>query len=171
MKSPRGADRAELLAAVRWFLERIPEVPGVERVELVGSLATDKPDPKDLDLLVTVGAGADLTELAALGRKVLGRRKTGTWGADLFVVEDGRCLGRTCNYREPHPRVRCGRCRCVPERPFLCDTSGAFTVDVGALTGSGVLLWPQFQAAKDVPGDVVAALKFSPPVPKGIRCD
>ena len=159
MRPPRGADRAELLAAVRWFLERIPGVPGIERVALVGSLATDKLDPQDLDLLATVRPGADLTALAALGRRTEGKRKNGTWGVDLFVVENGRYLGRACKYREPHPRVRCGRCLCVPERPFLCDTSGQFTLNVDALVGTGAVLWPQFQAAKDLPQDVVGILR------------
>ena len=52
--------RDALLAEVRFFVERARSCPGVRRIALVGSLATDKQNPKDADLLVTVDDDADL---------------------------------------------------------------------------------------------------------------
>ena len=59
--------RDELLAAVRRFVERACNCPGVRRIALIGSLATAKEDPKDADVLVTVDDDSDLTPLASLG--------------------------------------------------------------------------------------------------------
>jgi hypothetical protein len=64
--------RAHLLAGALAFTRAASQVSGVLRVALIGSLATSKPEPKDVDLLVTVADDADLTLLAAHGRKLLG---------------------------------------------------------------------------------------------------
>ena len=55
--------RAQLLGAVRQFVESIKGSPGVIRIALIGSLTTDKRDPKDADVLVTI---VDDLELASL---------------------------------------------------------------------------------------------------------
>ena len=47
-------------------------LPGVTRIALIGALATDEPEPKDADLLVTVSDEADLAPLATPGRKLNG---------------------------------------------------------------------------------------------------
>jgi len=41
-------------------------VEGILRIALIGSLATDKPNPKDADLLITIRDGTDLAPLAML---------------------------------------------------------------------------------------------------------
>ena len=48
------AVRALLIAEAFRFIDTICPMPGIEKIALVGSLTTDKPDPKDADLLVTV---------------------------------------------------------------------------------------------------------------------
>ena len=62
--------RENLLAEVRRFIEHARDCPGVRRIALIGSLTTDKDNPKDADVLVTVDDDADLT---AIGN---GRPKT-----------------------------------------------------------------------------------------------
>ena len=47
--------RAFLLVEVQRFIERACTCPGVRRIALIGSLTTDKENPKDADVLVTVG--------------------------------------------------------------------------------------------------------------------
>ncbi len=66
--------RAHLLAGALLFVQAAAILPGVSRIALLGSLTTTKASPKDIDLLVTVADDADLTQLAALGRK---RRRPG----------------------------------------------------------------------------------------------
>jgi hypothetical protein len=66
--------RDYLLAEVRLFVEYARVCPGVRRIALIGSLTTEKSDPKDADLLVTVDDDADLTPLATAGRKLKGTR-------------------------------------------------------------------------------------------------
>ena len=60
--------RHKLLAEVRIFVQAASRIPGVTRIAIIGSLTTDKVDPKDADMLVTVAEGTDLTPLATLGR-------------------------------------------------------------------------------------------------------
>jgi hypothetical protein len=50
------------------------------RIALLGSLATEKPVPKDADVLVTIDAAMDLGPLARLGRGLQGRRRPSTRG-------------------------------------------------------------------------------------------
>ena len=51
--------RRALLLAVRTFVRQAGSCEGVLRIALIGSLATDKPVPKDADVLVTIDAGMD----------------------------------------------------------------------------------------------------------------
>lgn len=68
---------------------------------------TDKGDPKDADVLVTVEDAADLTPLAAAGRKLKGRAQSRNKGADIFLADpSGNYIGRTCHWRECHPGIR-----------------------------------------------------------------
>ena len=68
--------RSFLLSEVLRFVERARLCPGVRRIALVGSLVTHKAEPKDADVLVAVENAADLTELAAAGRKLKGRAQS-----------------------------------------------------------------------------------------------
>ena len=123
--------RAVLLAEVRQFVERARFFPGVRRIALIGSLATDKEDPKDADVLVTVNDDADLTPLATAGRRLKGHAQSRNKGADIFLADpSGNYIGRICHWRECRPGIRascdarhCGR------RAFLHDDLDDVTLD------------------------------------------
>ncbi len=55
--------RPSLIQLAGAFAQEAVRVAGVTRVALVGSITTTKPDPKDVDLLVTVEDTADLAPL------------------------------------------------------------------------------------------------------------
>jgi len=58
-------DRCELDEVLR-FIRPAANLPGVLRIALVGSILSDRPDPKDVDVLVSVTDDAELAPLAAL---------------------------------------------------------------------------------------------------------
>jgi predicted nucleotidyltransferase len=99
---PSVADpRPVLLAAALDFVRDVRSYPHVLRIALVGSLSTDKPIPKDVDLLVTLVEHTDLTSLARAARRLKGRAGAVNLGADLVLCDrDGRYLGRVCGFRE-----------------------------------------------------------------------
>jgi hypothetical protein len=102
-----------LLAAVAAFVRTARDYPGVLRIALLGSLATDKPIPKDADVLVTIEGSMDLTKLARAGRQLKGATNSINLSADIFLAEEaGRYLGRICPYRECHLRVLCHAQHC-----------------------------------------------------------
>src|SRR5512145_2228093 len=90
--------RPYLLNAVLAFVRAARSTPGVLRIALLGSLATEKPVPKDADVLVTIDAAMDLDPLARLGRHLQGTAQTVNLGVDIFLANPaGRCLGRICH--------------------------------------------------------------------------
>src|SRR5882672_3772980 len=100
--------RHRLLKAVLAFVQAARSVSGVHRIALVGSLTTDKPVPKDADVLVVIDADIDLEPLARIGRRLKGKAQGINLGADIFLADAaGRYLGRICRYRECHSRVLC----------------------------------------------------------------
>src|SRR5205085_2475784 len=60
--------RRHLLAAAVPFVQAAMRLPGVTRVALLGSLTTEKADPKDIDLLVTISDKTDVSALDRLAR-------------------------------------------------------------------------------------------------------
>ncbi len=72
-RSVNPAVREFLIAEALAFAKAAQQVAGVTRIALIGSLTTEKPDPKDADVLVTVTDAADLALLARLGRRLQGR--------------------------------------------------------------------------------------------------
>jgi len=80
----------------------------VLRIALMGSLVTNKPIPKDADVLVTIDDTTDLTGLARAGRRLKGLLKPSTLApTSSSLMRTGCYLGRSCQYRECHPRVAC----------------------------------------------------------------
>lgn len=149
-------DRSRLLDAAFWFVEKARPLPDVARIALVGSICQDKANPKDVDLLVTMRPGADLAPIARLARGLMGRIQRGRLGADVFLVENGRYIGRACRYREPWPRRTCSMddLACDRARPFLCDTSRSFSVRSDVVRNPPVVLWPEVTITGEVPEDV-----------------
>ena len=148
--------RTFLLSEILDFVHRARECAGVRRIALVGSLATDKRDPKDADMLVTVDDGVDLSALAAAGRRLKGRAQSQNKGADIFLANrSGNYIGRTCHWRECLPGIRmscdarhCGR------RHFLHDDLDAVKLDSALVKSPPIDLWPIVVRRVPVPGDV-----------------
>ena len=65
--------RDRLLDGAARFVRAAAGIPGVRRIALIGSIVTDKPNPKDIDLLVTVTHDADLAPLALCARRLVRR--------------------------------------------------------------------------------------------------
>jgi hypothetical protein len=152
--------RIFLLSEVLRFVECARVCPGVRRIALVGSLASNKEDPKDADVLVTVEDAADLTALAAAGRKLKGRAQSRNKGADIFLADPaGTYIGRTCHWRECRPGVRascdarhCGR------RAFLHDDLDAVTLDGALINMPPLEVWPAIVRRAQLPSDVETQL-------------
>src|SRR5271166_193701 len=68
--------RRHLLSAVLAFVRAARSSPGVLRIALLGSLSTNKPVPRDADVLVTIDAAMDLSSLARFGRRLKGTAQT-----------------------------------------------------------------------------------------------
>ena len=145
-----------LLAAVRDFVREATDCAGVLRVALIGSLTTDKPLPKDADVLVTIDAGMELTRLARAGRRLKGQAQRINLGGDIFLANAaGRYLGRICHYRECHPRVLC-RARHCGLRDHLTDDLDIVTLSGELIAAPPIDLWPDVIRRVLVPPDVEA---------------
>jgi hypothetical protein len=148
--------RAHLLAGALLFVQAAGVLPGVSRIALLGSLATTKVSPKDIDLLVTVADDADLTQLAALGRKLQGHAQGRNAGADIFLANpDGAYIGRTCHWKVCRPGVRmsCDAYTCGV-RPYLHDDFDAITLTSDLVANPPIVLWPEVSARVKPPADV-----------------
>lgn len=152
--------RRFLLHEVLCFVERTRTCPGVRRIALVGSLAKDKYDPKDADVLVTVDDDADLTSLATAGRKPKGRAQSRNKGADIFLADlSGNYIGRTSHWHECRPgiRVACDARHCG-HRTFLHDDLDDVTLDQALVIAPPLELWPKVIRRVALPNDVEAQL-------------
>ena len=151
-----NADRGALLLAAKWFVEKASTIDAVQQIALIGSICTGKKNPKDIDLLLTLTPGANIAPLSRLKRQMQGRIQRGLLGADVFLMEEGKYLGRPCRYREPHPRVVCAHdgLMCSLERSFLCNTSAAFNLEKKLLVSPPIILFPKFRASVEVPADI-----------------
>ena len=92
-----GDPRHFLLMAVRTFVRAICGLAGLHRIALMGSLTTDKPTPKDADVLVTNQPRQDLTDLARPARPLNGAPPTTNLGRDIFhAFTPQNNMGRGC---------------------------------------------------------------------------
>lgn len=158
----RDSLRVQLLTATLPFVVTAPRIPGVKRIALIGSLTTAKADPKDIDLLLTVGNDADLAPLVTAGRKLQGRVNTlthGNFGADLFLSTPlHRYLGRLCHHKEcPGSRRSCPATHCGA-RPYLRDDVQVVTLERPLIVAPPLELWPRIVAHVVIPADVEQAL-------------
>lgn len=152
--------RAHLLAGVLAFTQAVSQVPGLARIALIGSLATDKAEPKDADVLVMVADDADLTLLAAYGRKLLGHAQSRNHGADVFLANPGgEYLGRLCLWKRCGPGIRasCDALHCG-RRPYLHDDLGAIHLQQSLIAAPPIELWPQIVTRVSPPKDVESGL-------------
>jgi predicted nucleotidyltransferase len=153
--SPSIAEpRQPLLLGAYSFVQVARLCPGVRRIALLGSLATAKAIPKDVDLLVTVERAIDLTELARAGRRLKGLAQTINLGADIFLADTaGHYLGRICHYRECHPRVACRAQHCGL-RMHLNDDLHIVTLSKDQIASPPIELWPKIIRRLAVPDDL-----------------
>src|SRR5215475_1592644 len=153
--SPSVAEpRRPLLLGAYSFVRAARLCPGELRIALLGSLATAKAVPKDLDLLVMVERAVDLAQLARAGRRLQGLAQTIYLGADIFVADTaGRYLGRICHYRECHPRVACHAQHCGL-RTHLNDDLHRVTLSKDLLASPPIELWPKVIRRLAVPEDL-----------------
>ena len=153
--SPSVAEpRRPLLLGAYSFVRAARLCPGVLRIALLGSLATAKAIPKDVDLLVTVERAVDLAQLARAGRRLQGLAQTINLGADIFLANAaGRYLGRICHYRECHPRVACHAQHCGL-RTHLNDDLHRVTLSKDLLASPPIELWPKVIRRLAVPEDL-----------------
>jgi hypothetical protein len=161
--SPSVPDpRRVLLLAVREFVRAASDYPGVKRIALVGSLTTDKPVPKDADVLVSIDGGVDLGPLTRVGRRLKGQAQSINLGADIFLADEtGRYLGRICRYRECHARVLCHARHCGA-RQHLNDDLDEVTLSPSLIAAPPLDLWPAVVRRCTVPSDVEATLLAEP---------
>jgi predicted nucleotidyltransferase len=152
--------RKHLISAGLDFVEAVSQMPGVERVALVGSICTTKPDPKDVDVLVTIAPSVDMEKLATLGRKLKGAMQGINSGADIFLAGlDGTYLGRTCSYKECHYRRSCEGRHCRPAS-YLCDDLHNLDLDRGLIANPPLVLHPQIVVRGELPGDLMDEVKM-----------
>jgi hypothetical protein len=120
----------------------------------LGSLATAKAVPKDVDLLVTVDRAMDFSQLARAGRRLKGVAQTINLGADIFLADKAaHYLGRICHYRECHPRVACRAQHCGL-RTHLNDDLHVVTLSEDVLASPPIELWPKVIRRLAVPDDL-----------------
>lgn len=153
--------RPELLSAVLEFVRRARGLDGIRRIALLGSLATGKAQPKDVDLLVIVDGAVSLEALARATRQLLSKAMQSgeSRGADVFLAEPSGCyIGRVCQWKECRPGIRmaceaktCGR------REYLYDDLQNIQLDADVVAHPPIELWPDPGRCSDgfqIPGDV-----------------
>ncbi len=153
---PQPSTRARLIAEALAFVRKASQLPGVTRIALIGSLTTDEPNPKDVDLLVAVRDDADLAPLATLGRKLAGHVQQFNRGGDVFLADpQGNYLGRTCPWKRCGPGIRmsCDALHCG-QRLYLHDDLKAVKLAKSLITAPPIELWPQVVARVPIPEDV-----------------
>ncbi len=148
--------RAFFVAEVRAFVTDACRIPGVVRIALIGSLTTEKPEPKDADLLVTVTEDADLEPLARLGRRLQGRTQSRNRGGDIFLADpEGNYLGRTCHWKECGPGIRqsCDALHCG-WRHYLHDDLRSIQLPKSLIAAPPLELWPRQVVRVPLPDDL-----------------
>jgi predicted nucleotidyltransferase len=138
------------------FIRTASTIPGVRRIALMGSIVTEKLNPKDIDLLVTISDDADLAPLARAARRMQGTLQGLNRTADVFLIDEAeRYLGRTCHWRDCRPGIRraCDAAHCG-RRPYLHDDLGTISLRPATLAAVHVQVWPAVARGGPVPADV-----------------
>lgn len=151
--------RAQLLFHLPWFVSAVTKLSGIRRVSLLGSITTNKPNPKDIDFLVEVEDETDLAPLARLGRKLQGRAQQMNRGADIFLTNpQGHYIGRTCHWKDCRPGIRmsCDALNCG-RRHFLHDDLDTITLSDETVQ-SALELWPTLERRTGLPDDLESVL-------------
>jgi hypothetical protein len=148
--------RAYLIAEALKFTLAASKLPGVIRIALIGSLTTDKKEPKDADLLVTVTDETDLEPLARIGRKLHGHAQNINRGGEVFLANPvGNYIGRICHWKvcEFGIRMRCDALHCG-QREYLHDDLKAIKLSSSLIATPPLELWPKVIIRVPIPQDV-----------------
>jgi hypothetical protein len=152
--------RQRLLEDGLQFVRTAMQLPGVVRIALLGSLTTEKPEPKDVDLLIAVTDAADLTPIAHAARRLKGHAQSYNHGADVFVADPaGHYLGRLCSWKQCMPGIRasCDALHCG-RRPFLHDDLATIQLAPALVAHPPLDLFPEVMRRVPIPADVEAVL-------------
>src|SRR5271157_2384402 len=144
-RSVNPSVRVFLIAEVLAFANAARQVAGVTRIALIGSLTTEKPDPKDADVLVTVTEDADLAPLAGLGRRLQGRAQSLNRGGEVFLADPkAKYLVRRFPREKYDPgiRVSCDALQCG-QRHYLHDYWRAVRLTRDLIAAPPLELWPR----------------------------
>jgi hypothetical protein len=165
MQRPKSAShpstRDHLISAALDFCEQASRMPGVERVAFIGSICTEKREPKDVDLLLTITPAVDMEHLAKLGRTLKGRAQNINHGADIFLSNtDGEYIGRTCHWRECRPGVRmackalnCGRVQ------YLHDDLQTVEIGRHQIANPPLIVYPKCIVNSPVPSNLISEVR------------
>jgi hypothetical protein len=153
-----GERRGSLLSLGFKFVQAIKGMEGIDQIALIGSLCTRKASPKDIDLLIGIRPGMDLADLARRARSLKGATQSIASGADIFLSEEGRYIGRICGYRECFPRVRCLALHCGL-RPHLNDDFTNVQLKESLIADPPLVLWPEWKAKPGLPEDTLEILR------------
>jgi hypothetical protein len=148
--------RERFLDEAARFVRAASTIPDVRRIALIGSILTEKVNPKDIDLLVTITNEADLAPLARHARRLQGTLQGLNRSADVFLADEaGRYLGRTCSWRDCRPGVRqaCDALHCG-RRPYLHDDLGTVNLKASTIAAARLEVWPHVLHVGRVPADV-----------------
>lgn len=157
---PDPSHRRELLEAAVRFVRAAARVPGVRSISLLGSIVTERPNPKDIDLLVLISDETDIAQLATHARRLQGCAQQCNRGADVFLADlDGNYLGRTCHWKDCRPgvRVACNARHCG-RRPHLHDDLDDVRLAKPTIDAPAVTVWPRVVRRCALPPDVERAL-------------
>jgi hypothetical protein len=158
MNAGQAKIRDSLLEAALSFVQSAARLSGVQGIALVGSILSDRPSPKDVDLVVYVADEADLAPLALLARQLQGRLQSQDRGADVFLADARRhYMGRTCSWKicRPGVRVSCDALHCG-RRPYLHDDLTAIRLPESLIAAPPLQLWPVVVRRCQVAADVEA---------------
>jgi len=157
---PPASLRPRLIEEALIFVRAASQLPGVTRIALIGSLTTDEPEPKDVDMLVTVTDEADLAPLATQGRKLSGHCQSFGRGGEVFLANPrGDYLGRTCPWKQCGPGIRmsCDALHCG-RRVYLHDDLKTIQLAQDLIAAPPLELWPRVVARVPIPQDVEQGL-------------
>ena len=130
------------------------KLSGVTRIALLGSLVTNKVNPKDADVLVTIETDVDLDSLAAFGRRLKGKGQSRNSGADIFLCNShADYIGRTCSFKDCHPRIRCSGAQCA-RGTKICDDFDVIRLSREIILEPPLVLWPSIAHRQPLPEDV-----------------
>jgi len=152
--------RAILITEAFRFIDRVVTLTGVRRIALLGSIVTSKADPKDVDILITIDDGADLTALATAARRLKGMAQAKNKGADIFLANPaGEYIGRICHWSRCGPQFRstCDAWNCGV-RHYLHDDFGDIRLNPGLVKEPSLEIWPTVIYRQKVADDLLPFL-------------